>query len=81
MDEQRQDDQQEPIYNNSMPIQDVALKTYRERWTIETDDGRGSERSVLAVRHDDDDDDDSINKHTSITEIRTHFIRCHRPAR
>ena len=26
MDEQRQDDQLEPIYNSSVPIQDVALK-------------------------------------------------------
>ncbi len=58
MDEQRQDDQLEPIYNSSVPIQDVALKTYRERWTIETGGERGSGRSVLAVRHDDEDDDD-----------------------
>ncbi len=35
MDEQKQDDQLEPIYNSSVPIQDVALKIYRERWTIE----------------------------------------------
>ena len=27
MDEQRQDDQLEPTYNSSVPIQDVALKT------------------------------------------------------
>ena len=27
MDEQRQDDQLEPIYNSSVPIKDVALKT------------------------------------------------------
>ena len=58
MDEQRQDDQLEPIYNSSMLIQDVALKTYREQWTIETGGKRGSGRSVLAARHDDDDDDD-----------------------
>ena len=31
MDEQRQDDHLEPIYNSSVPIQDVALKTYREK--------------------------------------------------
>ena len=43
------------IYNSSVPIQDVALKTYRERWTIETGGKRGSGRSVLAARHDDDD--------------------------
>ena len=55
MDEQRQDDQLEPIYNNSMQIQDVALKTYQERWTIETRGGRWSGRSMLAVWHDDDD--------------------------
>ena len=34
MDEQRQDDWQEPTYNSSVPIQDVALKTYQVRWTI-----------------------------------------------
>ena len=27
MDEQRQDDQLEPMYNHPVPIQDVALKT------------------------------------------------------
>ena len=48
------DDQLELIYNSSVPIQDVALKTYRERWTIETGGGRGSGRSVLAAWHDDD---------------------------
>ena len=36
-----------------MPIQDVAWKTCRERWTIETNDERSS-----AARHDDDDDGD-----------------------
>ena len=49
MEEQRQDDQREPIYNSFVPIQDVALKTYRERWTIEKGGRRGSGRSVLAV--------------------------------
>ena len=33
--EQRQDDQLEPTYNSFVPIQDVALKTYWERWMIE----------------------------------------------
>ena len=56
MDEQRQDDQLEPIYNCSVPIQDVALKTSRERCAIETGGGRALGRSVLAARHDDDDD-------------------------
>ena len=45
------------IYNNSVPIPDLALKIYRERWTIETGGGRGSGRSVLVAWHDDDDDD------------------------
>ena len=35
MDEQRQDDQLEPIYNSLMPIQDIALKTSRKQWTRE----------------------------------------------
>ena len=37
-----------------MPIQDVALKTSRERWTIEKGGKRGYSRSVLAVLYDDD---------------------------
>ena len=55
MDERRQDDQLERTYNSSVPIQNVALRTYRERWTIERSGGRGSGRSVLAARHDDYD--------------------------
>ena len=54
MDAQRQDDQLEPIYNNSVLIQDVALKSFRELWTIETVGERGSEISVLAAWYDDD---------------------------
>ena len=50
MDDQREDNQLEPIYNSSVPIQDVALKT------IETGGERGSERSMLAARHNDDDE-------------------------
>ena len=42
-------------YNSSVPIQDVSLKTYRERWTIEKGGGIGSGRSVLMVWHDGDD--------------------------
>ena len=62
MDEQRQEDHLEPIYNSSQPIEDVALKTYWERWTIETGGRRGSGSSVLVVRNDDDDDDDDDEK-------------------
>ena len=58
MDEQSQDDQQEPIYNSSILIQDVAWKTSRKRRTIEMGSKRGSGRSMQAARHDDDDDDD-----------------------
>ena len=57
MDEQRPDDLLKPIYNSSVPIRDIALRTSREQWTIETGGERGSGRSVLAVRHDDDGDD------------------------
>ena len=59
-DEQRLDDQLEPIYCNFMPIRDVASRTSWERWTIETGDKSGSGRSMLAAWHDDDDDDDGI---------------------
>ena len=55
MDDQGQEDQLEPIYSSSVPIQDVSLKTYRERWTIETVGERGSRRSMQAARHHDDD--------------------------
>ena len=51
MDEQRQNNQLEPTYNSSVPIRDVALKTSREQWTIETGGERGSGRSVLAAHH------------------------------
>ena len=57
MNEQRQDDQLERTYNGSVSIQDVALKIYRKRWTIEKGGWRGLERSVLMARHDDDDDE------------------------
>ncbi len=56
MDEKKQDNQLEPIYNRSVLIQDIALKTSWEQWMIETGGERGSGRSVLAARHDDDDD-------------------------
>ena len=49
-------DELEPIYNSSVLIQDIALKTFWEQWTIETGGERGSGRSVLAEQHDDNDD-------------------------
>ena len=60
MDEQRQDDQLESIYNSSVPIQNIALTTSRDEWTIGTGSKREREReresgrSVLAARQDDD---------------------------
>ena len=36
MDEQRQENQWELIYNSSEPIQNIAWKTSRKRWTGET---------------------------------------------
>ena len=52
MDEQMQDDQLEPIYNSSVPIQGIALVTTQEQWTIKTSGDRGSGRSVLAAWHE-----------------------------
>ena len=52
---------------SSVPIQDIALKTYRERWMMETGGWIGSGRSVLVVLYDDDDDDD----HTKNCECAT----------
>ena len=57
MDEQRQDDQPEPTYSSSVPIQDVSLKTCQKQWTIEKGGEKVSGISVLMVRHDDDNDD------------------------
>ena len=61
MDEQRQDDQLEPTYSSSVPIQDVTLKTCWKQWTIGRGDERGFRISELMVRRDDDDDDDDVD--------------------
>ena len=53
LDEQRQGDQLEPMYNSFVPIQDIVLKTCRKQWTIEKGGEKGSGISVLMVRHDD----------------------------
>ena len=55
-----QDVQLEPTYNNSVPIQNVALQTCRKRWTIERGSKKGSGISVLMARPDDDDDDKMV---------------------
>ena len=53
MDEQRQNDQLEPTYNSSVPMQDVTLRTCQKQWMIEWGGGRGSEISMLMAQHDD----------------------------
>ena len=68
MDEQWLDDQLEPKTNNSAPTQDVAWKTYQERWKIETKSERGSRKYMLEARHDDHDD---THTHTH-TDTHTH---------
>ena len=56
MDKKRQDNQLEPTYSSSMPIRDVALKTYWKQWTIERNGERRSGISALMARHHDDDE-------------------------
>ena len=68
MDEQRQDDQLKPIYNSSVPIQDIALKTSREQWTILMGEERGSGSSVLSAQHDDDETGKMSDRINSIHE-------------
>ena len=53
-DEQWLGDQIEPIFNSFVPIQDVAWKTCREQWTIETSGKKKSGKSVLAAWHNND---------------------------
>ena len=48
-----QNDKLEPTYKSSVPIQHVALNTYRKRWTIEKSGERGSGRSALEAREND----------------------------
>ena len=50
MAEQKQGDQIEPTYSNSVRIRGVALRTRRKRWTIRRGDERGSGISVLMAR-------------------------------
>ena len=71
MDDQVFGDKLEPIYNSSKLIQDVVLKTYRKRWTIETNWERWLGKSVLAVH----DDDDAMQKKTeSLSENEVYEI-------
>ena len=55
------------LVKNVVPIHNVALKTYRRRWTIEKGGGWGSGSSALIVQHSDDDDtEDSIQNYIYI---------------
>ena len=64
-----------PTYNSSVPIQDVALRTYRKWWMIERGGGRGSGRSMLMAWHDDDDDGmDEISKWTVKDFIKVFLV-------
>ena len=47
MDEQKQDDQLEPTYSSSVPIRDVALKTYRKQWSMVKGGVSGSDKTFL----------------------------------
>ena len=58
MDEQKQDNQLEPIYSSSVPVWNISLKTYQKQSTIEKGGEKGSGISLLMARHVDDDDDD-----------------------
>ena len=62
------------LKNCSVSIQDVALKTYRMRWTIETGGERGSGRSILATRYDDDDDGFCWKRNTH-THTHTYILK------
>ena len=54
MGEQRQNDQLEPTYSSSVPIQYEAMKPCRRWWTIGRGGERGARVSVFTVWHDDD---------------------------
>ena len=85
MDEQRQEDQLDSIYNSPVPIRDVALKTCWERWTIEKGGGRGSGRSVQVAQQDDDDEynrnivlDRNTSQYTTVKNVLKQLHKkCH----
>ena len=86
MDDQRQDDQEESTYSGSVPIRDVAPKTYRKQWTIGRCGERRSRISVLMARLDDDDDDDDnllfylLNQNCHLFYLQRKFkfrVECH----
>ena len=57
MEKQMQDFLLKPTYISSVPIQDIALRTYQKQWTIGRCGERGLDISVLIARHDDDAND------------------------
>ena len=72
MDEQMLDDQLEPIYSNSVRIQDGAWKTCRKRWMRETYGERWSGKPMLAAR-DDDNDLNQVEKQISFKKFTNVF--------
>ena len=46
------DDQLEPTYSSTVPIRDVALRTYPKQWTIGRGGEKGSGISVLMAGHE-----------------------------
>ena len=56
MDKQMLDDQIGPIFKSSVPIQNVAWRTCRERLTVQMGSEKMSGKSLLAALLDDDDD-------------------------
>ena len=68
--EQKQGDQLEPTYSNSVRIRDVALRTCRMWRTIRRGGEKGSGISLLLARQDDDDDDEILPP-TKITKNKT----------
>ena len=78
MDEQRQDDQLELIYNSCVPIQDVA---FWERWTIETDGERRSGKTNIFYLNSTQAHNQNINQisfHFSFFKHYYYFhISCH----
>ena len=66
--EQKQGNQLEPTYSSSVRIRDVALRTFRKRWTVGRGGERGSGISVLMARQD-DDEHFSRNNITELKEL------------
>ena len=72
----KQDDQHEHTFSSYVKIRDVVLKTCLGRWAIGRSGERGSEISVLPVRHDDDDQGIQKNQLISWTKMCSLIYDC-----